>query len=40
LKEIEVLGSGSFGITYLAEDPSNGKKYVAKVCYLKGKSNY
>ena len=39
MKEIKVLGNGSFGMVYLAEDPSNGKQYIAKVCYVNGKSD-
>jgi serine/threonine protein kinase len=30
LKKIRVLGSGTFGTVYLAEDPSNEKQYVVK----------
>jgi serine/threonine protein kinase len=30
LEEIKPLGQGAFGSVYLAEDPSDGKKYVVK----------
>ena len=38
LKEIEPLGSGNFGIVYLAEDLSDGKKYVVKEVMTKNKN--
>ena len=38
LKEIKVLGSGNFGVVYLAEDPSNGKQYVVKEVFTQGKT--
>jgi len=38
LTKIKPLGSGNFGVVYLAEDPSNGKQYVVKEVLASGKS--
>ena len=38
MKKIEPLGSGNFGTVYLAEDPSDGKKYVVKEVMTKNKN--